>query len=93
MAPKDSFNKLIFQTSTFIKDTVSRNLIQARNAKLVKIDDDAIGRILNIVDSAIDEAVQRSVKNAEKTIDTIVLDVRKQLLADKETLKANPKKG
>ena len=66
---KRDFDKALWNLFEFTKEIVGRNVLVAIHGKLIKIEQDQAQRLLFLVNSSIDEAHAKSIKNYRKLFD------------------------
>ena len=68
MSSKDKVSKSVWGLFEFTKETVKKNLVQATNNNELKLDENSLRLLLNIVDSSISEGYNKGIDSTAKNV-------------------------
>ena len=71
MSSKDKVSKSVWGLFEFTKETVKKNLVQAANSEQLKLDENSLRLLLNIVDSSISEGYNKGLDSTVKNLVSI----------------------
>ena len=64
----DSITREVKIVTDFAKSTLTENIIQARQTKLLQLTEQQLGALIKIIEVSVDEAYQKSINAFQKSI-------------------------
>jgi len=77
MSTKQDVDKSVWQVVQHIKDTVTKNIVEAtRNGNVTGVEAAALERLVLLVNKSVDQGYQASVRQLDETLDTFQQNVQ-----------------
>ncbi len=76
----DKISKDLLSLNSFVKDTVKKNIVDHVQRGQISLRDDELKNLLFLVESSIDNSVQKAMTNFQRSVNTYLTSYKNEIL-------------